>query len=128
MEMALFWLLLITATGFRIVENDLASPSKRKHHHRFGVSFYSLTVGMLASSLIFGVLVLIAELCKVMAPGWAHDLTEGALTSLERWLPTAQESGSATALVITMGLILSFLISPGLTNVGRRLLKSRRCV
>lgn len=128
MGMALFWLLLMTATGFRVVEADEVSPLNKNCRHRFGVSFHSLLVGMLASSITFAGLALMVALCLVIGPSLAHDLTKAAYTSFERWLPMAQEGGSATATVITMGLILSFLISPGLTNAGRRLLKSGRHV
>lgn len=119
--MVIFWILLITTTGFRILERDLQLSGKHKYYVPPYVIIRSLLKGALASISTFVGFALVYVIGLFLAPEQTQNAVDAGITSLERWLPGIAENEEVV--LTTVSLIFTFLVAPPFTIAKRRLLK-----
>lgn len=119
----IFWILLITTTGFRVLERDLQLSGKHKYYVPPYVIIRSLLKGALVSISTFVGFALVYVIGLFFAPEQTQNALDAGITSLERWLPGIAEN--EVVFLITVCLMFSFLVAPPFTIAKRRLLKSK---
>ncbi len=110
MTLTLFWLFLLTVTGFRMAEPELlCSPNTLSARH-YPAVLYSLLLGSFAACVTAVALALAALSAMTLLPVWSQQFTSASLTTLQRFVPTAPDNGLMVG--ITSVLIISFVTAP----------------
>ncbi|MGA8136847.1 MAG: hypothetical protein WCA48_22230 [Pseudomonas gingeri] len=110
MTLTLFWLFLLTVTGFRMAERELVcSPNTLSARH-YPAVLYSLLLGSFAAGVTAVALVLAALSAMTLLPAWTHQVASASLTTLQRFVPTAPDNWLMVSL--TGVLVISFVTAP----------------
>ncbi|WP_122433255.1 hypothetical protein [Pseudomonas viridiflava] len=107
---ALAWLLLLTITGFRILERQLPLPSAGKSYRLKYAAFKSLLTGIEAALLLAAICTLIATSFLIISPDHAHDAWGYLIELLEQLTPITATTMSIAG--VSVILVSSFLTAP----------------
>lgn len=108
--LTLMWLLLLTVTGFRVLERELRQTVEGKHYVARHAIFASLLTGMCAFLLVAVTCAVATTLIMVIAPDQAHSVWIRSVTVLGRLVPITSTTTSMA--VVTAVLLMSFLSAP----------------
>ena len=110
MTLTLFWLILLTVTGFRMAERELlCSPTTLSARH-YPAVLYSLLLGSFAACVTAVAVVLAALSMMTLLPAWTQHVTSASLSTLQRFVPTTPDNRLMVSM--TGVLVISFVTAP----------------